>query len=71
VYPVDGGTYYQTTFAYWRQLLAARAKHVGIEPTKIESQPSVTDNQDGISTTEMNPLGVDTLASTWGSNGGW
>ena len=71
VYPVDGGTYYQTTFAYWRQLLAARAKHVGIEPTKIESQPSVTDNQDGISTTEMSSLSVDTLASTWGSNGGW
>jgi len=25
VYPVDDGAYYQTTFAYWRQLLAARA----------------------------------------------
>jgi len=24
VYPVDDGAYYQTTFAYWRQLLAAR-----------------------------------------------
>lgn len=33
VYPVDGGAYYQTTFAYWRQLLGARAKQVGIEPT--------------------------------------
>jgi len=27
VYPVDDGAYYQTTFAYWRQLLAAR--HAG------------------------------------------
>jgi len=32
VYPVDGGAYYQTTFAYWRQLLAARATQVGLEP---------------------------------------
>jgi len=71
VYPVDGGSYYQTTFAYWQQLLAARAKHVGIEPTEMEPQPSVADNQDGISTTEMNPLSVETLASTWGTTGGW
>ncbi|QSG16381.1 hypothetical protein [Halapricum desulfuricans] len=33
VYPVDDGEYYQTTFAYWRQLLAARATQVGVEPT--------------------------------------
>jgi len=33
VYPVDDGAYYQTTFAYWRQLLAARAMQVGVEPT--------------------------------------
>ena len=33
VYPVDNGAYYQTTFAYWRQLLAARATRVGVEPT--------------------------------------
>ncbi|WP_193366118.1 hypothetical protein [Halorubrum saccharovorum] len=33
VYPVDDGAYYQTTFAYWRQLLAARATQVGVEPT--------------------------------------
>ena len=71
VYPVGGGTYYQTTFAYWQQLLAARAKHVGIEPTEMEPKPSVADNQDGISTTEMNPLSVETLASTLGTTGGW
>ena len=70
VYPVDGGTYYQTTFAYWQQLLAARAKHVGIEPAGIESQPSVAD-QDDISTTKVNSLSVDTLAATWGTTGGW
>jgi hypothetical protein len=33
VYPVDDGAYYQTTFAYWRQLIAARATHAGVEPT--------------------------------------
>ncbi len=33
VYPVDDGAYYQTTFAYWRQLLAARTTQVGVEPT--------------------------------------
>jgi hypothetical protein len=33
VYPVDDGVYYQTTFAYWRQLFAARATQVGVEPT--------------------------------------
>ena len=32
VYPVDEA-YYQTTFAYWRQLLEARAAQVGVEPT--------------------------------------
>ena len=32
VYPVDDGAYYQTTFAYWRELLTARARHVGLEP---------------------------------------
>ena len=33
VYPVDDGAYYQTTFAYWRQLLTTRATQVGVEPT--------------------------------------
>jgi len=33
VYPVDDGAYYQTTFAYWRQLLEARATQVGVELT--------------------------------------
>jgi len=40
VYPVDDGAYYQTTFAYWRQLLAARATQVGVEPTMALSTPT-------------------------------
>lgn len=46
VYPVEDGAYYQTTFAYWRQLLDARATHVGIEPTT--AAPDTT--PDGIGT---------------------
>jgi hypothetical protein len=71
VYPVEGGRYYQTTFAYWQQLLATRAKHVGIEPTGMEPQPSTAANRDGIATTDMDAVGIDTLASTWGTTGGW
>lgn len=33
VYPVADGAYYQTTLAYWRELLAARAGHLGMERT--------------------------------------
>ncbi|MFB6233438.1 MAG: hypothetical protein ABEH61_04185 [Haloarculaceae archaeon] len=71
VYPVEGGTYYQTTFAYWQQLLAARAKHVGIESSEVQPQPSTAANRDGIATTDMDAVGIDTLASTRGTNGGW
>ena len=53
------------------QLLAARAKHVGIEPAGMNPQPPATDEQGGITTTEVNALSVDTLASTGGPTGGW
>ena len=39
VYPVDGGAYYQTTFAYWQHVLGARAAQVGFESV---SPPSPT-----------------------------
>mgnify|MGYP000462916564 CR=1 FL=1 len=47
VYPVDDGAYYQTTFAYWRQLLAARATQVGVEPA---TQSPSTPTPDGVGT---------------------
>ncbi|MDQ2055941.1 hypothetical protein [Halobellus sp. H-GB7] len=47
VYPVEDGAYYQTTFAYWRQLLAARATQVGVEP--VTPAPSTT-TPEGIGT---------------------
>ncbi|MFC7116549.1 hypothetical protein ACFQH2_18570 [Natronoarchaeum sp. GCM10025703] len=46
VYPVDGGAYYQTTFAYWRQLLDARATQVGVEPAR----PSGREEAGGVGT---------------------
>jgi hypothetical protein len=71
VYPVDDGSHHQTTIAYWQQLLAARAKHVGTEPTEMNPQPPATGDQDGITTTEVNALSVDTLVSTGSPTGGW
>lgn len=38
VYPVGDGAYRQTTFAYWHQLLTARAAQVGIESQSDGSQ---------------------------------
>lgn len=38
VYPVDDGSFYQTTFAYWQQVLATRAEQVGIEPAEQSNQ---------------------------------
>ena len=47
VYPIDDGSYYQTTFAYWRQLLATRATQVGLEPA---TPPSSTSSPAGVGT---------------------
>ncbi|MDB2287106.1 hypothetical protein PM038_17970 [Halorubrum ezzemoulense] len=47
VYPVDDGAYYQTTFAYWRQLLATRATQVALEPA---TPPSSTSSPAGVGT---------------------
>ena len=40
VYPVNNGESYQTTFAYWRQLLEARVAQVGLEPATPSSPPA-------------------------------
>ncbi|WP_135536501.1 hypothetical protein [Halostella pelagica] len=74
VYPVDGGAYYQTTFAYWRQLLTARADQVGLQPA---SPPTPGDSggttdigtgvmADGTNTT----LTTNPLLDAWASTGG-
>jgi hypothetical protein len=70
VYPVGDGAFYQTTLAYWRQLLAARATQVGVEPTTA-STPSpkgvgtgVTADGEGVAAT------ADPLLDAWTATGG-
>ena len=44
VYPVDDGAFYQTTLAYWQQVLAARAVQVGVEPMTPSASLSSPDS---------------------------
>jgi hypothetical protein len=72
VYPVGDGTYYQTTFAYWREMLAARADQVGLEPA---TQPQQTDVGTGVTVDGSTAsLTTDPLLDAWtgaASAGGW
>ena len=70
IYPVDDGAYYQTTFAYWRQLLAARATQVGVEPT---TPASATPKGVGTGVTakgETLAATTDPLLDAWTATGG-
>ncbi len=72
VYPVDDGAYYQTTFAYWRQLLATRATQVGIEPA---TPPSSTLSPAGVGTGvtadgKAMSLTASSLLDAWTASGG-
>ena len=71
VYPVDGGTYYQTTFAYWRQLLAARATRAGMEPTTpAASTPTTEGVRTGVTTDgETVSATADPLLDAWTATG--
>ena len=71
VYPVDDGAYYQTTFAYWRQLLAARATQVGLEPTTpAASTPSPEGVGTGVTTDgETVAATADPLLDAWTATG--
>jgi hypothetical protein len=69
VYPVDDGAYYQTTFAYWRQLLEARAAQVGVEP--VTPSPSTPDSV-GTSLTasgETTSMAANPLLDAWTAGG--
>ena len=71
VYPVDDGAYYQTTFAYWRQLFEARATQVGAEPTTTPS--TSTPNRVGKGVTvdgESVTVGTDPLLDAWTASAG-
>ena len=73
-YPVEGGRYYQTTFAYWRQVLATRAEQVGLpEPTSSPTPGASHDSgvgtgvrADGTTTTPTTTPLVDAWTSTGG-----
>lgn len=72
VYPTDSGAYYQTTLAYWRQLLRARAREVGIEPLNTISQGDTTRSIGTAGTAEGAPTTsvVGPLADAWSLSGG-
>ena len=69
VYPVEDGAYYQTTFAYWRQLLEARAAQVGVEPAT--PSPSTPDNVGtGLTATgETTSMAANPLLDAWTASG--
>ena len=71
VYPVDDGAYYQTTFAYWQQLLAARATQVGVEPTTPSpSTPTPEGVGTGVTTDgETVSATADPLLDAWTATG--
>ena len=72
VYPVDDGAYYQTTFAYWRQLLEARATQVGVEPTTPAPSTSTPDGVgSGVTVDgESVAVGTDPLLDAWTAGAG-
>ena len=72
VYPVDGGAYYQTTLAYWRRLLDARAEQVGLEPAS-PSTPTNSPEDVGTGVTADGttaPLTADPLLDAWTGTAG-
>lgn len=66
VYPVEDGAYYQTTFAYWRDLLAARAAHAGVEPAAPSASEPDTVGTDG----ETATLTASPLRDAWTASSG-
>ena len=70
VYPVDDGAYYQTTFAYWRQLLEASAAQVGVEPTATPLRSTPNGVGKGVTVDEESvAVEVDPLLNAWTATG--
>nr|WP_122107020.1 hypothetical protein [Halobellus captivus] len=71
IYPVNDGAYYQTTFAYWRQLLTARATQVGVEPTTpAPSTPTPEGVGTGVTADgETVAVTADPLLDAWTASG--
>jgi len=70
VYPVDDGEYYQTTFAYWRQLLDARATQVGLEPATPSSSETSNVGMGVTTDGETTSLTGRPLLDAWTATGG-
>lgn len=75
VYPVGDGAYLQTTFAYWRQVLGARAVQAGVEPAVSSTSPRSTAGSIGyglLADGSTAPLTTDPLLDVWSGDGrGW
>jgi len=74
VYPVGDGAYLQTTFAYWRQVLGARAVQAGVQPTASSSSRSTAGSigEGLLADGSTAPLTADPLLDVWSGDGrGW
>jgi hypothetical protein len=66
VYPVDDGAYYQTTFAYWREILETRAEAVGLRQAPTQQQADSDDVGSGITTDgSSTKMTADPLLDAW------
>jgi hypothetical protein len=70
VYPVADGAYYQTTFAYWRQLLDARATQAGLEPATPPSSETADIGASVTADGEKVSLTGNPLLDAWTAAGG-
>jgi hypothetical protein len=70
VYPVEDGAYYQTTFAYWRQLLDARATQVGLEPATPPNSETADIGRGVTADGETASLTGSPLLDAWTAAGG-
>lgn len=66
VYPVGDGGYYQTTFAYWRQLLQTRATQLGLDTASDPTPTAAADIGAGVTTSgEQTTAVTDPLTEAW------
>lgn len=70
VYPTEDGAYYQTTFAYWRQLLKARATQAGLEPATPSNSETADIGRGVTADGETASLTGSPLLDAWTAAGG-
>jgi hypothetical protein len=70
VYPVEDGRYYQTTFAYWQQLLWTRAAQIGVTTDAPGQSAGLETGSVGTGITadgERPPVTTDPMRDAWTS----